>query len=200
MSDEQETTTKKGFWQTLPGIITGIAGILTAATGLFLAINNFKSASAKPEDSTGQVKSIDKVPETSQPPHQEIITVGMAEKLTTDFLTAFKNKDIDGLMVLLSVPFFNDHNIQTDLGDIRAKFQANWQEKGNNPFPEIRSIKVKTVKEWKDQGVLDSRDRNLHALNISDDDYYAGVEFDHDGLAIAFRKVDGKLKIAGIWD
>src|SRR6187455_1387383 len=139
MSDEQETTTKKGFWQTLPGIITGIAGILTAATGLFLAINNFKSAAAKPDGSTGQVKSTDKVPETSQPPHQEIITVGMAEKLTTDFLTAFKNRDIDGLMILLSVPFFNDHNIQTDLGDIRAKFQANWQEKGNNPFPEIRS-------------------------------------------------------------
>lgn len=199
MSDDQETTTKKGFWQTVPGIITGIAGIITAATGLFLAINNSKSSSEKPDNQTAHVTSTDPKPVTSEP-KQPVITLADAEKLTNDFLTAFKNRNIDDLMSLLSVPFFNDHNIQTDLGEIRAKFQANWQEQGNNTFPEIKSIKVKTVKEWKDQGLLNNQDRNLHALNISDDDYYGGVEFEHDGLAIAFRKVDGKLKIAGIWD
>lgn len=29
-----------GFWSTLPGILTGIAAIITAATGLYIAINN----------------------------------------------------------------------------------------------------------------------------------------------------------------
>jgi len=197
MSDDQETTTKKSFWHTLPGIITGAAGIITAVTGLFLAINNSKSSSANPETEPIHVLATDQKLVTSEPPHTEI-TIAMAEKLTNDFLNAFKNRNVDDLMSLISVPFFNDHNLETDLGELRSKFEANWQEKPNVSLI-IKSIKVKTVKEWKDQGRL-NHDRFLPSLNIGDDDYYAVVEFDHDGLAVVFRKVDNKLKIAGIWD
>ena len=34
--------TKKSFWVTLPGILTGIAAVITALTGLLLALNNFE--------------------------------------------------------------------------------------------------------------------------------------------------------------
>lgn len=36
---ENFNSDKKNFWQTVPGIITGIAGTLTAITGLILALN-----------------------------------------------------------------------------------------------------------------------------------------------------------------
>lgn len=36
MSDEKE---EKSFWRTLPGILTGIAAIITAITGLIIALN-----------------------------------------------------------------------------------------------------------------------------------------------------------------
>ena len=44
MSDE-----KKSFWTTLPGIFTGIAAVITASTGLYLALNfNNKGSDDKP--------------------------------------------------------------------------------------------------------------------------------------------------------
>ena len=36
MSDEEETT--KGFWTSLPGILTGITGIVSALTALYIAV------------------------------------------------------------------------------------------------------------------------------------------------------------------
>ena len=36
MSDDEEPV---GFWRTVPGILTGVAAVLTALTGLFLAFN-----------------------------------------------------------------------------------------------------------------------------------------------------------------
>lgn len=191
MSNEDGSTDKKSFWHTIPGFITAAAGIITALTGLFVALNSSKTSSATNGPNTEQV---------AHNPQQPQITLAVAEKLTTDFINAVKTKNVDEIMSLVSVPFFNDHNIETDLIEIRQKFQSNLQEKGNQSLPEIKSIKVKTVKEWKNEGRLDNHDRILNSLNIGDDDFYAAVEFPHDVLAVAFRKVDNKLKIAGIWD
>ena len=34
------TDKSKGFWASIPGILTGLAAVITAMTGLFLAVNN----------------------------------------------------------------------------------------------------------------------------------------------------------------
>lgn len=42
--DEKEKTTGKSFWSTLPGILTGIATLITATVGAYIAINQSQSA------------------------------------------------------------------------------------------------------------------------------------------------------------
>jgi hypothetical protein len=196
MSTDIETNEKKGFWKTLPGIATAIGGILTAATGLIVAVNSLKSSSPKQEtEQTTSTKA-----KTEIVNQQFEISVAIAEKMTNDFINAFKSQNIDAIMSLVSIPFFNDHNIKTSMSEVRIAFQTTMQEKAGGSFPEVNSIKVRTVKEWKDAGILNENDRILKSLNISDDDYYSSVELGKDALAIAFRIVDHKLKIAGIWD
>jgi hypothetical protein len=48
---------KQSFWSTIPGILTGIAALLTAITGLFLAFNHQQSPTSSNEHSTSTASS-----------------------------------------------------------------------------------------------------------------------------------------------
>jgi hypothetical protein len=43
-----EPKERQSFWTTLPGILTGLAALLTAGTGLFLALNHPRDAASRP--------------------------------------------------------------------------------------------------------------------------------------------------------
>lgn len=62
---------QKNFWKTLPGIITGIAAIITATTGLVVAINGtglFKKSSPENQSTTVKSNNIAKPDNDSTPP------------------------------------------------------------------------------------------------------------------------------------
>jgi len=44
-----EPNEKQNFWTTLPGILTGLAAVLTAGTGLFLALSHPRDAASQSE-------------------------------------------------------------------------------------------------------------------------------------------------------
>jgi hypothetical protein len=44
-----ESNEKQNFWTTIPGILTGLAAVLTAGTGLFLALNHPRDAASQGE-------------------------------------------------------------------------------------------------------------------------------------------------------
>lgn len=134
------------------------------------------------------------------PPKPTTDFQSMAEAKTNDFLTAFKTRDVGSLVNMASVPFYNDHDILTSLADVRARFEQNFAEKSTAEFPLIKSIKIKTIADWKKEGLAPERDRVLSSLTIPDDSYLGIVEFEHDGFEIIFRKVDNDLRVAGIWD
>ena len=68
MSDQQQ-----GFWTSLPGMLTGLATVITAVTGLFIAINGGDSET---------LKKITKDENTElSTPHVEVIT---AEPITVE--------------------------------------------------------------------------------------------------------------------
>ena len=46
---------QKGFWSSLPGILTGVAAVITALTGLYVAVYNFTGDTSDPEDSGTEV-------------------------------------------------------------------------------------------------------------------------------------------------
>ena len=77
MSDQQQ-----GFWSSIPGILTGLAAVITAVAGLFIAINGGDSETlkkvTKDEDtelSTPYVEVIKAEPIQAEPIKAEPITV-----------------------------------------------------------------------------------------------------------------------------
>ena len=124
----------------------------------------------------------------------------LAETIISNYLAAFKSRDVNSLVAMSSTPFYNDHEILISLSDVRDRFEKNFAEKNSNEFPVIKSIKVKTVAEWKNEGLIKGNDRILSNLNIPDDSYFGVAEFEKDALVIVFRKVGNNLKVAGIWD
>ena len=124
----------------------------------------------------------------------------LAESIVSNYLAAFKSKDVNSLVAMSSTPFYNDHDILISLSDVRDRFEKNFAEKKSNEFPLIKSIKVKTVAEGKNEGLIKGNDRILSNLNIPDDSYFGVAEFEHDALVIVFRKIGNDLKVAGIWD
>lgn len=192
MGNEEGSTNKKSFWHTLPGIVSATAAIITALTGLFVAIhNNSKTSSAKNDLPKQEIVQKQESPK---------ITLAMAEQMANQFINACKKRSADEIVSLISVPFYFDYNIETDMDEIHSKFQKDFQEHPNQPFPEIKSIKVKTVKEWKIEGKLNNGDRILENLNINDDDFYSVIESPPYTFSLGFRIVGNKLKIAGMWD
>jgi hypothetical protein len=71
ISDPSFLTTFKDFWTTLPGILTGIAAVITASAGLYLAFvhTNNSNSDVPPPSSTPSVNSTQGIsspkPETS---------------------------------------------------------------------------------------------------------------------------------------
>lgn len=79
MSDEQ-----KGFWHSLPGVLTGVAAVLTAATGLYLAVSGKGTAvpsdPVKPMPSHGAASAAPgPQPAASATPRASAKTVAMAD-------------------------------------------------------------------------------------------------------------------------
>ena len=52
------------FWSTLPGILTGLAAVLAAVTGLYVALNNHPTTNGNPTTNGGQTTSGD----STEPP------------------------------------------------------------------------------------------------------------------------------------
>lgn len=137
---------------------------------------------------------------TSQNTNTSINYTLLAESMVSNFLAAFKSRDVDSLVAMSSTPFYNDHDILISLSDVRDRFERNFAGRNSNEFPLIKSIKVKTVAEWKSEGLIQGNDRILGNLNIPDDSYFGVAEFENNSLVIVFRKIGNDLKVAGIWD
>lgn len=88
---------EKNFWKTLPGIITGIAALVTAATGLLIAFNQtgwFK----KTEPQTQQVSAVVKPTESAPPLKENTSPIKPAETAQYDVnfaMTIIKAGDYD---------------------------------------------------------------------------------------------------------
>lgn len=78
-------TEKQGFWTSLPGILTGFAAVITALTGLYVAVFNFtpeKPDDVKDTDTRVNTKEIQTREETYQDPR--LLTTDQRRELDTE--------------------------------------------------------------------------------------------------------------------
>ena len=123
---------KRTFFKTLPGILTGIAALITALTGLYIAIQ-----------STRQPKS----------PGNEELSQHMkrAKILAEDFLTAYQNDNISKIIHISATPFYFLHEVLFRPEDISRKLEEVFSQKGEN-F-KVETTEAKTIEELRKAGI-----------------------------------------------
>jgi uncharacterized protein YgiM (DUF1202 family) len=64
---------RSGFWSTLPGILTGVAAVITAVGGIYFALNRPQGAVVMPPASTSRPAELnDAQPEPAAPGNAEV--------------------------------------------------------------------------------------------------------------------------------
>jgi len=121
---------KKSFWTTLPGILTGIAAVITAATGLYLAL----ATRNKDLNQTSYPKSI----QSTQRRDTESLACDENVKEAWRLIQAHKGELTDAVDDLLS---FQD--VVFDIGCLRHPYTIDLGGKQN-----VRRFTITVMNQW----------------------------------------------------
>lgn len=171
---------KKSFWLTFPGILTGIAAVITATTGLYAVIKN-----KHPESPAATIRTLDNKSgevDTESPgapgngiahsftqSHAE--SLEKAEKVAVQWFTALRRQDLGTLLALTEKPFYDGDGRGAVLlsdADIVAKY--NQPEIKGTKEPQFSHLRANTVSDWKRENVLSGRERVFSAIRVEDTD------------------------------
>ncbi|MDP4264301.1 MAG: hypothetical protein Q8941_17355 [Bacteroidota bacterium] len=192
---------KKSFWDTTTGTITKITALLTAITGLILAIKPYFKTSHN-----------DLIPPAATIINYDSIATDMANQWCNDL----KNRNVDGLVASSSLPFYADSRILNSLPDVRASYTSitaryipaeivdSTMRSPDENIPVLFELKIYKSSELKTRGYDEAHDRILRSLNLENDPYIGMLGFSYRGrreyTELVFRKTGNTLKIAGWWD
>jgi hypothetical protein len=201
---------RKAFFTTLPGILSGIAALMVAATTLYFGLRDRAekrqlTANVAPGSSTTGAPTT-QTPAT-QPPAVSIETRRQqAEALAGEWLGAMREHDVDHLVRLAATPYYFDQEILVTRESIADKYRQLFTEKPTVPEGlQIQKIRARTVAEMKEEGASLQRDRIFGSLSLADSDW--GIEvhlrttgLGDEGMMMFAREVGDQLKIVGTWD
>src|SRR5215470_18685424 len=106
---DNKPSTGSSWWQTLPGILTGLAAIVTAATGLIVAFNHTGSRSelapqaASASPSSGASTSASAAPATPPPDRKPPLSSGAASGTQAVPLPALHQVKLAGGKVVITI-------------------------------------------------------------------------------------------------
>src|SRR5579871_899831 len=93
---------RQSWWQTLPGILTGVAALITAVTGLIVAFNHSSTRSESGATSVqGNSSAAQPSSSTLTDPHRGATASGM-QKLALPSITTVKLAGGDAIFTLIS--------------------------------------------------------------------------------------------------
>lgn len=198
---DSENSKSKSWWTTLPGIITAIAALITATGGLIVILNStgcLKHEPVNPNNINEPVISTKNL----NPSKSIIINYdSLATAMSAQWYENTKSNNIDGLVTLVSVPFYADNQILTSLSEVREFYNKILREKGEgSTMPALTELKIYKASELRNKGFDITKDRFFQSMQFEPDPYIALLGFSGEYVEVIFRKVDQSLKIAGIWD
>ena len=175
----QSESKSSSWWQTAPGVLTAVGGILTALAALVGALHQaglFTPATPKP-------------PEVSQPSSSR--SSEEAESLAADYLAALFKRDAAKLFSESAVPFLLDREIVFSKDVLRTKY-----EDGLRKGPEItttlsiESIRSQRNADWS-KGKDDRRISHFEPVHLQDTDFFVDIQVKIEGTSEG-RKVEFK--------
>ncbi|KAA9042146.1 hypothetical protein FW778_09055 [Ginsengibacter hankyongi] len=210
----ENSTGEKGrgsFWDSTLGTITKVTALLTAITGLILAVKPFlkNNDGGSPGNVTHGTGT-----DTLKPP-PAIDYHSLATDMANAWCSNLKSNNLDELVSNSSVPFYADNKILNSLAEVRDSYSAIAKNFSRPPTrdsmgnvisgaPELVELKIYKLSELKNQGFDVSHDRLFSSLNLEDDPFVGVLGFGNSGrkdyVELVFRKVGSTLKVAGWWD
>lgn len=194
-----ENENKKAFFKTLPGILTGIAALITAITGLYLAFQSSRQPKdlAQPISEQRQIQE----PRQPEPPMKEELPRQMrpARRLAEDFFVAYENGNISRIIDISATPFYFSHEVLVRPEDIHSKFEEVFSQKGEK-F-NLDAIETKTIGELRKAGVSQEINRIIEILNLNDEAIVIEatwtVQTHHEKLFLFTRWIESDLRLIG---
>ena len=200
---------RKAFFTTLPGILSGIAALMVAATTLYFGLRD-RAEKRQLTTNVAAGPSTAGAPPTqtpaTQPPAVSIETRRQrAEAVAGEWFGAMREHDVDHLVRLAATPYYFDQEILVTRESIADKYRQLFAEKPTMPEGlQIQKIRARTVAEMKEEGASLERDRIFGSLSLADSDW--GIEVHlrmpgrDEGMMMFAREVGDQLKIVGTWD
>jgi len=144
-------------------------------------------------------------PQVEQPQVEPIDPRVAAEKIAGEWLGAWLGGDVDAFLRLSTVPFYFDQEIVLSKADLRSKYLALFEEKGDFWRDlQVASIKVQTAQELKQVGYDLSKDRIFGNMNLSLEDFAVTIMVEVDGreegVLLVIRRIPDAYEIVGLWD
>ena len=195
-----ENENKKTFFKTLPGILTGIAALITALTGLYIAYQSTR----QPKDLVQQMPRQQPIQEQRQPektPMKEELIKHMqrARRLAEDYLNAYQNNNIDKIMQISATPFYFLHEILFRPEDISRRFEEVFSQKAANFY--VEAIEAKTIGELIRGDINRELRRIIESLNLSHEEIIIEITWslpNYQGKLFLFtRWIDDDLRLIG---
>ena len=201
---------KTSFWDTTMGTITKMTALLTAITGLVLAVKPFLKSGGG-----GSSSQVIKAPPDSIIQQPAVDYKATATAVANEWCEDLKNKNLDRLVSNSSVPFYADNKILNSLSEVRESYRSITEKmyarsipdssgRITSVVPELFELKIYKASELANKGFDITHDRLFNSLNLEDDPYVGSLAFRTNGredyVELVFRKTGNSLKIAGWWD
>jgi len=184
---------RKPFFQTLPGILTGTAAVLTAVTGLLAGLGVFSPSPSPPPEPNGVV-----VEEDIQ---------DQVRTAASQWLAAENIGDVDALVGMVDIPYYDqDRKLVFSLDEYRGILdERDWDKRTEREFRFDR-LAVHSVPELPpvaDPDVAMDIDAAVSSLGLGDDDYCVAATvldplYGTYDIFLLFRVDAGEARLAGL--
>jgi hypothetical protein len=190
----------KNWWSSVPGALTAFATLITAIGGFIVILNTNGCLKSDNNEQIAHKTGPDTLkPQTTIIKTEPVINYdSIAVAIASQWLNNIKNKNLDDMTAISSVPYYADHSVLTSLSEVRDLFGR--LTSSDKTFPDLTDLKIYKASDLKNKGIDFSNDRFYQHLNLEADPYIALLGFNGEYTELVFRKSGKTLKIAGFWD
>lgn len=197
-------STRKTFWTSVPGILTGLAALIASVTGLYYALGNHSNGgleSGENRPKTNIAESADSLAK----PDPGALYEQTAREMGHNFIAAYQVNNLPAILAMTDTPFYLFGKFHYRDEDVKENLELFFQQKGGNfdvHRSSIRPIGQLTAesKTYSDEFGT-SINSVAQTLGLTDDDFIMDFDWSiqtYSGTMWLFMKVkEEEISIVG---
>jgi hypothetical protein len=196
------TSEKEPWWKAAAAIITALAVLITAVATLLPVIMDDDGEESGDEEFSTDDDGEELGDEEFRPEEQLIDDdITQAEELAVEWVDSLKHKDLESVVDMADTPFYSDQGLLMRIEDVEEMYRVRFlQEHREDEAPRISVLQAKTISEIEREGYPDDYEWVYSSLHLTGNDIAVLIIWDGGGgLMLAFRRVDGDMRMVGLW-